>query len=217
MCVVLAPAAVAATTTTTTAAAASAAASTAAITAAVTAAISAAGIAASTAMQAAQAKKQNAALAKAANASYNNNVKQEDTALIQKQMASQQDEMNSGIQAAQARATARASAGEAGVAGLSVDALVNDYTATEARYRDGLKQNMEWETQQYKNRIEGHQVDAENMYNMNMAQGPSYLGAALRIGGSLASSYMEYQSDMANINLMTANQTPTNLRGGAKL
>ncbi|HVJ44379.1 MAG TPA: hypothetical protein VM639_22955 [Dongiaceae bacterium] len=212
MCIVLAPAAVAATTTT------AAAASSAAMTAAVTAAISAASIAATTMMQSANAAKQNAAMQKAATNSFNNKQQQEQTALIQKQLASQQDEMNSSIEAAKARATARASAGEAGVSGLSVDALINDYTATESRYRDGLRQNMEWETQQFKNRVEGHAVDSENMYNQNAAQKPSYLGAALRIGGSMASSYVGYQSDMAMINMVQDRDQsmPANLYGGAK-
>jgi hypothetical protein len=39
--------------------------------------------------------------------------------------------------AAEARATARTAAGEAGVAGLSVEALLNDFTAQEGRYRYG--------------------------------------------------------------------------------
>jgi hypothetical protein len=198
MCIFLAPAAAAGG-----AAAGSAAASaatTAAITAAITTAVSVAATAATTIMQQSAAAKQNEALSKAATKSANNKAQQEQTALIQKQIASQQEEMNSSIDAAKARATARTAAGEAGVSGLSVDALINDYTATESRYRDSLKQNMEWETQQFKNRVEGHNIDAQNMYTTNKMNAPSYLGAALRIGGQLVGGAMDYNTQISQIN-----------------
>lgn len=46
--------------------------------------------------------------------------------------------------AEEARATARVSAGEAGVAGLSVDALINDLSREEAQYRFSVTQQQEF-------------------------------------------------------------------------
>jgi hypothetical protein len=48
--------------------------------------------------------------------------------------------------AEEARATARVSAGEAGVAGLSIDALINDLTREEAEYRFSVAQQEEFNT-----------------------------------------------------------------------
>jgi len=56
---------------------------------------------------------------------------QEQVALAQKLQANKRRAM-------EAQATARVSAGEAGVAGLSVDALKNDLAAREARYNNSL-------------------------------------------------------------------------------
>ena len=52
----------------------------------------------------------------------------------QEQVAAAQRLSESARKATEARATARVSAGEAGVAGLSVDALINDLTRQEAEY-----------------------------------------------------------------------------------
>src|ERR1700754_3041116 len=104
MCIVLAPVAAAGDGIT---------ASTVAATTAVTAALSIAATVATTMAQASAASKQKAALSKAAQQSFNNKQQQEQTALIQKQIATQTEEMNSNVDAAKARATARTSAGEA--------------------------------------------------------------------------------------------------------
>ena len=53
----------------------------------------------------------------------------------QEQVAAAQRIQASTKKAREARSTARVSAGEAGVAGLSVDALINDLTREEADYR----------------------------------------------------------------------------------
>jgi hypothetical protein len=59
----------------------------------------------------------------------------------QEQVAQQLQKSN--IKAMEARATARASAGEAGVSGLSVDALTNDLTRKQAVYNFGLQRQLE--------------------------------------------------------------------------
>lgn len=59
----------------------------------------------------------------------------------EEQVANQLQKAN--IKAMEARATARASAGEAGVSGISVDALTNDLTRKQAVYRYGLLRQQE--------------------------------------------------------------------------
>jgi hypothetical protein len=59
----------------------------------------------------------------------------------QEQVAQQLQKSN--IKAMEARATARVSAGEAGVSGLSVDALTNDLTRKQAVYNFGLQRQLE--------------------------------------------------------------------------
>ena len=83
--------------------------------------------------------------------------------------------------AREARATARVSAGESGVAGLSVDALINDLTRKEAEYSFSVQQQMQFANM---NRQLGFE-DSANRSRMNLlsinkpiAQ-PNYLGAAL--------------------------------------
>lgn len=59
----------------------------------------------------------------------------------EEQVANQLQKAN--IKAMEARSTARASAGEAGVSGISVDALTNDLTRKQAVYRYGLLRQQE--------------------------------------------------------------------------
>ena len=61
----------------------------------------------------------------------------------QEQMAAAQRIQASTKKAREARSTARVSAGEAGVAGLSVDALINDLTREEADYRFANTQQLQ--------------------------------------------------------------------------
>lgn len=68
---------------------------------------------------------------------------QENTAATQQALGVQREY-------AQARATARASAGEAGVAGLSVDALLNEFNQHESEELGTIRQNGAWADQQSK-------------------------------------------------------------------
>ena len=61
----------------------------------------------------------------------------------QEQVAAAQRIQASTRKAREARSTARVSAGEAGVAGLSVDALINDLTREEADYRFANTQQLQ--------------------------------------------------------------------------
>ena len=99
----------------------------------------------------------------------------------QEMVAAAQRIQQSTTAAREARATARVSAGESGVAGLSVDALINDMTRKEAEFSFSVQQQMQFANM---NRQLGFE-DGANRSRMNMlsinkpiAQ-PNYLGAAL--------------------------------------
>ena len=83
--------------------------------------------------------------------------------------------------AREARATARVSAGEAGVAGLSVDALINDLTRQEAQFNFSELQQTQFREQGLRFAIDN---TAQRSYmnqlaiNKPIAQ-PNYLGAIL--------------------------------------
>lgn len=69
---------------------------------------------------------------------YLNEVSSLRTQQAQEQVAMAQKLQTNKTRAREARATARVSAGEAGVAGLSVDALMNDLTRKEAMYNNSV-------------------------------------------------------------------------------
>jgi hypothetical protein len=99
----------------------------------------------------------------------------------QEKVAAAQRIQQSTKAAREARATARVSAGEAGVAGLSVDALINDLTRKQGDFNSSIQQQLNFGEV---NRTLGFE-DASNRTRMNLlsinrpiAQ-PDYAGAAL--------------------------------------
>ena len=99
----------------------------------------------------------------------------------QEEVAAAQRVNESARKAREARATARVSAGEAGVAGLSVDALINDLTREEASYNFATQQQL-----QMSNVNRTMQLDqaglgfTNNMLRINKPiEQPDYLGAAI--------------------------------------
>lgn len=99
----------------------------------------------------------------------------------QEQVAAAQRLQESTRKAREARATARVSAGEAGVAGLSVDALINDLTREEANYNFATNKQTQMNdvnrTLQLRDAGLGF---TNNMLRINRpVQKPDYLGSAL--------------------------------------
>lgn len=99
----------------------------------------------------------------------------------QEKVAAAQRIQQSTTKAREARATARVSAGESGVAGLSVDALINDMTRKEAEYSFSVQQQMQFANMNRQLAFE----DGANRSRMNLLsinkpiEQPNYLGAAL--------------------------------------
>ena len=110
--------------------------------------------------------------------------------------AASQDLTESAKKAAQARATERVSAGEAGVAGVSVDALINDFYRQEGTYSDSVAHNNELSSAQTGAELLGFRSTALDrslsLRRPNEAR-PSYLAAGLTAGGQVANGYMRYR------------------------
>lgn len=109
----------------------------------------------------------------------------------QEKIAASQQIQRTTTKAREARATARVSAGEAGVAGLSVDALINDMTRKEGEFNFSMQQQLKFSDQ---NRTLGFE-DSANRSRMNLlsinkpiAQ-PNYLGAILEGAQTGMSAY----------------------------
>ena len=116
----------------------------------------------------------------------------------------ERQEMTSAAQAIQestkkareARATGRVSAGEAGVSGLSVDALLNDMTRKEAEYSFSVQQQQQFnQTNRDLGFQDGAMQSRMNLLSINkpIAQ-PNYLGAVLD-GAQTGMSAYSFGSD----------------------
>jgi multidrug efflux pump subunit AcrA (membrane-fusion protein) len=99
----------------------------------------------------------------------------------QEQVAAAQRVNESARKAREARATARVSAGEAGVAGLSVDALINDLTKQEAEFNFATQQQLQMNDVGRSMQLENAGLSfTNNMLRINKPiEQPDYLGAAL--------------------------------------
>lgn len=100
------------------------------------------------------------------------------------------------LAARRAMSTARVSAGEAGVAGLSVDALLRDLAGQAGYDNTTAYENYLRHDRDINARRENYQISYEsglNSIRQPQIQGADYLGAALRIGQSGLKAYTDYQ------------------------
>ncbi len=99
----------------------------------------------------------------------------------QEEVAAAQRVNESARKAREARATARVSAGEAGVAGLSVDALINDLTREEASYNFATQQQTQMNDVNRTMQLDQAGLGfTNNMLRINRPiEQPDYLGASL--------------------------------------
>tara|TARA_Y100000361_G_C11157112_1_gene344856 strand:+ start:2435 stop:3025 length:591 start_codon:yes stop_codon:yes gene_type:complete len=100
----------------------------------------------------------------------------------QEQIVAAQQLQESQTQAMEARATARTSAGESGVSGLSVDALIGDLTRQEAEYNFSIQQQQQFQEQNTNNVLEAAGLGfTANMLRINKPiPKTDYFGAALQ-------------------------------------
>jgi hypothetical protein len=108
------------------------------------------------------------------------------------------------IEGARARSLALTAAGEAGVSGLSVNALLNDFMAQESKQREAIKANLAGSTDQLRSEMEGVQAAAAGRvasiprYAKQPVDSPNYFGGAMRVGGSALDAYTKYTSGLNN-------------------
>lgn len=126
----------------------------------------------------------------------------------QEEAAASQAINRNAMQAASAAAAARVTAGEAGTAGLSVDALLNEYSRQELGFEQSTIRNQVWNNAQINLSMKG--IQAQQQQQLIAAapkpvQQPDYVGALLRIGeGALQATGTYYDVSKAQgINPMT--------------
>ncbi len=118
---------------------------------------------------------------------------------LQEAKAASADLQDLNREALQARSTARMAAGEAGVTGLSVDALIADYYGQEGRQERTLSNNYQMNADYLRGEMEGIQSQAEGRINsVDQGQKPSFAGAAIRILGGGLDAYGGYQRTKRN-------------------
>ena len=120
----------------------------------------------------------------------------ESEAFTQKDAADSQRLVENAKAAAQARATAVTSAGEAGVGG-SVDALLADFSRQEAVFSDSVKLNAEFRGVGFKNRVANNALTRDARITNSAPTGvarPNYLGAALRVAGGAFDAYNTFST-----------------------
>lgn len=133
-----------------------------------------------------QVKAQNASNAQQAKntmEAYRENLAQTNLMQSQEQAAASQKINENNRTAAAAKAKALVSAGESGISGLSVAALLADLSGEQSRYNESVNQNYENASMAIDNQRKNVQINAASQINqLQTPQAPDYLGAALRIG-----------------------------------
>ena len=112
--------------------------------------------------------------------------------MVQEQEAGAAEKIDTMREAREARATAEAAAGEANVSGLSVEALMREFSGREASFNDRVDQNTDWSMRQLNNEMRGIRANAEDRINsVQRAAKPSFFDAGLRITGAGLGNYSD--------------------------
>ena len=110
--------------------------------------------------------------------------------MLQEQEAAASEKIDTSREARAAKATASVAAGESGVTGLSVDALMREFDGRAAEANDRIDQNTEWSMTQLNNEMKGIRANTEDRINsVQRAAKPSFWDAGLRIAGAGLDSY----------------------------
>ncbi|WP_132413098.1 hypothetical protein [Neorhizobium sp. S3-V5DH] len=113
--------------------------------------------------------------------------------ILQERAAASNEAQKINIDAAKGRATASVAAGEAGVAGLSVDALISDYYGQQGRYERTLSNNMQMQEDYLVGEMDATRAQAAGRINsVDQGTPPSFLDAAIRIGSSALDGFTSY-------------------------
>jgi hypothetical protein len=111
--------------------------------------------------------------------------------ILQEKQAAALNKSDVTREARAATATARVAAGEAGVSGNSVDALLSEFMGRADDYKGRVNTQTDWSIAQINREKLGIQAQAKD--RINSVQRPSFLDAGLRILGAGMDSYGVYQ------------------------
>lgn len=113
--------------------------------------------------------------------------------MLQDQKAASQELQQLNVDALKGRATAETAAGEAGVTGLSVDALVADYYGQEGRFERTLDNNLQMNADYLQGEMTAtsHQT-AGRINSVSQGQKPSFMDAGIRILGGAVDAFGSY-------------------------
>jgi hypothetical protein len=147
--------------------------------------------------QAAAVKQQNNAITASAIQNQENQYQQGQETLVGTNAAASQKQQQMQLNTRSAEATALTSAGENGVGGNSVAAIVNEYNGNAARYMADVNTNTNMTDQEIMSQMAGVQANAQSTINREAVPvPPSALGLGLAIGGDAMNSYRTYQQDV---------------------
>lgn len=132
--------------------------------------------------------------AKRANQNARDQMFQTQQRMLQEQEAAANEKIDVEREAREAKATAFTAAGESGVSGLSVDALMAEFDGRAVEHSDRVDQNTEWTLTQLNNEMKGIRFNAEDRINsVQRAAKPSFFDAGLRIAGVGLDSYNSFE------------------------
>jgi hypothetical protein len=134
---------------------------------------------------------------KSATKDYLNRTAAENTRLLQENEAAAQQVQQAQTKALQQRATARVASGEAGVAGISVDALINDFSRTEGLYREAVMRNLDFEQLASRDRMKAYKAEAEGrIASVPPVEKPNYLGILATGAAQGVGDYLSFRAAM---------------------
>lgn len=143
--------------------------------------------------------------ANAQNEAYRDNAKNANQAAVnqyadtqvriqQEQEAAAEKKVETAREARAARATALVTAGEAGVSGLSVQGLLQEFSGREGSFNASVDRNLHLSEMQLKNQLKGiHAQTKDRINSVQRATPPSFLSAGLRIAGAGMDAYSQYK------------------------
>ncbi len=116
---------------------------------------------------------------------YTANINQTNLMASQEREASMQKLEENNMRARAAQSTATVASGEAGISGLSVDALLGDQSFKQNRFNSSVMTNLDRANSAIQNQRDNVYANAASAINgLQTPAMPDYFGAALKIGGA---------------------------------
>ena len=111
------------------------------------------------------------------------------TRIMQEDAAASQEIQEAQVEGLKARASASVAAAEGGVSGVSVDAIVRDTLASEARFISNTKKNLDYSREYWRGEQRAAQAQGQSQVNsVQRPAKPSFLPYAIQAFGSTIQS-----------------------------